>query len=115
MSMPSFAQIDKPEADERDLYADMLIRYRELLLGHDASYRLAGVSYRTMARIRRAAREGREYQASRAYLYTLASNLADLLTALDRDLREADKRMGRKHKMRRLDRRPNNPVKAWRR
>ena len=115
MTMPSFAQIDKPEAPETDLYAELFERYRELIFSSGSSYRLTGMSYKTFWRIRRAAREGREYAASRAYLYTLANNLADLLTQLDADLTAADARMGRKHKMRRLDRRPNNPVSAWRR
>ena len=114
MSMPSFAQIDKSEEDREDLYADLLARYRDAL-APGAMFRMTGVSKRTMGRIRRAAREGREYPASRAYLYMLASSLADLLVQLDADLTAADARMGRKHKMRRLDRRPNNPVSAWRR
>lgn len=115
MSMPSFAQIDKPEADKDALYADLLLRYRDILLRGGAMHRLCGASERTMGRARKSAKAGREYAASRAYLYTLAANLAELLKALDADLTAADARMGRKHKMRRLDRKAGNPVKAWRR
>jgi hypothetical protein len=114
MTMHSFAEIDKPEVDRETLYADLLIQYREAL-SQGSMRRLTGVSRRTMNRVRHAARAGKEYQASRAYLYTLAANLAELLKQLDADLTAADTRMGRKHKMRRLDRRPGNPVKAWRR
>lgn len=112
--MHSFAEISKPDEKRETLYADLLIHYREAL-AQGSMHRLTGVSRRTMNRVRHAARDGREYQASRAYLYTLAANLAELLKALDADLTAADARMGRKHKMRRLDRKAGNPVKAWRR
>jgi hypothetical protein len=115
--MPSFAQNDKPMTDQNPTYAELLNKHRYLIFGKGQTgfCKASGIHPQTLYDMGRAIRDGREFQSSRRYLYQLADTLAKALILLDADLTAADARMGRKHKMRRLDRRPENPVVAWRR